>query len=167
MGAQFRKLGNSPPLENPAAMADLRMAIAYLLNAGAPKISILGFSAGARTILRHLESPPSNSGLSDIGLIYPPMSPIDVIKSDTRIFIAAAADDPLVRAGGISLISGLLEMGKQVEFHLYEAGGHGFGMARTGRTTDGWSEHYLAWLSGSRGVRDISASSSTCSRVGS
>jgi acetyl esterase/lipase len=44
------------------------------------------------------------------------------------LFIALAADDPFFANGGYGLIDSWKAAKRPVEFHLYEQGGHGFGM---------------------------------------
>ena len=33
-----------------------------------------------------------------------------------------------------------------VEFHLYEHGGHGFGMRKKTMTSDMWADEFYAWM---------------------
>jgi acetyl esterase/lipase len=47
------------------------------------------------------------------------------------LFIALAADDPFFANGGFGLIDSWRTAKKPVELHLYEQGGHGFGMYPT------------------------------------
>jgi hypothetical protein len=35
---------------------------------------------------------------------------------------------------------------RPVEFHLYEHGGHGFGLGKQGTTSTGWFEAMMQWL---------------------
>jgi hypothetical protein len=39
-----------------------------------------------------------------------------------------------------------LAAGRDVELHLFQSGGHGFGMQRQHTTSDYWMDEYLWWL---------------------
>jgi hypothetical protein len=64
------------------------------------------------------------------------------------MFLAIALDDPLFAAGGKSL--GLIDAWRQakvpLEVHLYEKGGHGFGMRGVSAGSALWIDEFHAWL---------------------
>jgi acetyl esterase/lipase len=62
------------------------------------------------------------------------------------LFAVLAADDPLFANKGFGLIESWQKAGKPVEFHLYQAGGHGFGLGKKGTTSTGWFEDFMHWL---------------------
>jgi hypothetical protein len=39
-----------------------------------------------------------------------------------------------------------MQAGRPVEFHLYQNGGHGFGLGKPGTTSVGWTESFMIWL---------------------
>jgi len=39
-----------------------------------------------------------------------------------------------------------MEAGQPTELHIYEKGGHGFGMGKQNLPVDKWSDVYLDWL---------------------
>jgi hypothetical protein len=36
--------------------------------------------------------------------------------------------------------------GDRPEFHIYESGGHGWGMRKQGKTSDHWIDEFYFWL---------------------
>jgi acetyl esterase/lipase len=109
------------------------------------RIGMVGFSAGAMltmatTLAGHDAKP------AFIGNIYGSLRPVQVPDNAPPLFVALAADDPLVGAGGFGLIEAWRAAKRPVEFHLYEQGGHGFGMYRKDTTSTGWFEAFIAWL---------------------
>ena len=61
-------------------------------------------------------------------------------------FSAIAADDPLGIAPVIKSFQAWRAAQRPAELHIFERGGHGFGMRATGTSTDGWIEHLGRWL---------------------
>jgi acetyl esterase/lipase len=59
------------------------------------------------------------------------------------LFVALAADDPLFGNGGFGLIESWRAAHRPVEFHLYEQGGHGFGMYPKETTSTGWFDAFV------------------------
>lgn len=64
------------------------------------------------------------------------------------LFLAMAQDDMAVGFGFRPFYDALFESGYRPETHLYQRGGHGFGMKKTGGTTDHWLEEFLWWMEG-------------------
>jgi acetyl esterase/lipase len=106
---------------------------------------MVGFSAGAmltlQTALRAPETKPAF-----IGIIYGPLEPVSVPADAPPMFVALAADDPLFGGRGMGLIQSWIAAKRPVEFHLYEQGGHGFGMYPKPTTSTGWFEAFVRWL---------------------
>jgi len=131
-------------------IADANAAFALVrANAGkwhvdADRVGMIGFSAGAMltmaTTLNSAEAKPAF-----IGDIYGPLGAVDVPADAPPLFIAIAADDPLIRAD-FGLITSWSKAKRPVEFHLYEQGGHGFGMYDKETTSTGWFDAYVRWL---------------------
>lgn len=62
-------------------------------------------------------------------------------------FIVHAANDSTVPvANSIAYFSALKRNGVPAELHLYEKGGHGFGLAKGRGTASGWPDACIAWL---------------------
>ena len=58
----------------------------------------------------------------------------------------AAQDDRRYVASSIAYYLALARIGVEAELHLFPAGGHGFGMRRTGQAVGGWPELFARWL---------------------
>jgi acetyl esterase/lipase len=82
--------------------------------------------------------------------IYGPLAPVSapaaVLADLPPLFIALAADDPLFGNAGYGLVDSWRAAKRPVEFHLYEQGGHGFGMYRKTTTSTGWFDDFARWL---------------------
>ena len=63
------------------------------------------------------------------------------------MFLAAASDDQLGLAPhSVDLYSKWLASKHLVELHMYEKGGHGFGMRKQNIPTDTWIDRFGDWL---------------------
>ena len=67
------------------------------------------------------------------------------------MFIARAADDPLMGKSGFAVVEDWQKAGIPVELHMFEHGGHGFGASVKGTTSDMWMDEFYLWLK-DRGV---------------
>lgn len=62
-------------------------------------------------------------------------------------FLVHSADDGTVNVeNSIRYMQALKENGVPVEMHIYQEGGHGYGLGRKEGTKSGWPEACLAWL---------------------
>jgi hypothetical protein len=61
------------------------------------------------------------------------------------MFVAIAVDDFLF-GGEFGLIKSWYEAKVPVEFHLYQNGGHGFGLGNPDRTSNKWFDAFMHWL---------------------
>jgi len=132
-------------------LADSRAAVALIRKRSAEwhvdpnRIGMVGFSAGAmltlQTALREPDAKPAF-----IGLIYGSLEPIAVPADAPPLFVALAADDPLFGGKGMGLIQSWMAAKRPVEFHLYEQGGHGFGMYPKTTTSTGWFDAFVRWI---------------------
>ena len=145
-----------PPTDNPAVtlapqLADARAAFALVRARAAAwhvdpdRIGMLGFSAGAMlamaTALHGQDAKPAF-----VGDIYGPLAPVAVPADAPPLFVALAADDPLFGNGGFGLVDSWRAAKRPVEFHLFEQGGHGFGMYPKTTTSTGWFDAFARWL---------------------
>lgn len=137
------------------AVADGAAALALVRRRAAewgvdPKrVGMIGFSAGAITTLAVTRTATPSTMPAFIAPIYGPMRGFAVPPSAPPMFNVLAADDPLFARRGLGLIDAWQQAGKPVEFHLYSAGNHGFGMGKPDTTTMGWTEAFLRWLNAS------------------
>ncbi|RDS78577.1 alpha/beta hydrolase [Alteriqipengyuania lutimaris] len=110
------------------------------------RVGMVGFSAGAMlTMATTLTSEEARPAF--IGDIYGPLGAAEVpADAPPPLFVALAADDPLFGNSGFGLIESWRAAQRPVEFHLYEQGGHGFGMYPKETTSTGWFDAFAAWL---------------------
>jgi len=129
------------------------------------KIALVGFSAGGQTALVAAANPPLFPGAPDaaacrpdaLALIYPwKVAQGDAVRGDVPLgagmpptFILQAADDKTSPAADAAVLyRGLLAAQVPAEIHVYESGGHGFGMKPRpgGGVLGAWPERVLDWL---------------------
>lgn len=109
------------------------------------RIGMIGFSAGAMlTISTTLYGKDAKPAF--IADIYGPLTKVDVPADAPPLFIALAADDPFFANAGLGLIDSWRSAKRPVEFHLFEQGGHGFGMYPKPTTSTGWFDNFVRWL---------------------
>jgi acetyl esterase/lipase len=131
--------------------ADSRAAFALIRRRAAEwkidpdRIGMIGFSAGAMlTMATTLDDQGPKPAF--IGNIYGPLAPVTVPAEAPPLFVALAADDPLFGNNGFGLIDSWRAAKRPAELHLYEQGGHGFGMYPKETTSTGWFNAFVSWL---------------------
>lgn len=112
------------------------------------RIGILGFSAGGYIT--------ANVALTEDESARPAFAvPVYAFFPEERhvpaaappLFLVHAADDRTVPAGhSVRLFQMWQKAGRPAELHIYEAGGHGFGMRPKGLPVDGWTARLREWL---------------------
>jgi len=116
------------------------------------RVGIIGFSAGAITALRAVQKAPTPAERPDfLGYIYGPMGQSEVPAAAPPMFAALAIDDPLFGKTDFGLVSAWRAARRPVELHVYQSGGHGFGLGIPGTTSTGMIGQFLGWLD-SRGL---------------
>lgn len=108
------------------------------------RLGMIGFSAGAGLTM-HCTLNSKKMDLDFIGPIYGGMGPVEVPKNAPPMFNAIATDDFLFR-GQFGVIESWFKAGIPVEFHLYQNGGHGFGLGNPNRTSNKWFDAFIHWL---------------------
>jgi acetyl esterase/lipase len=135
-------------------MADGAAAVAFVrahaqaLHISPQHVGFLGFSAGA-VIAMHLALSPDPAARPDFAAaIYGAMPKGAVPPAGAPpLFLAVAADDKLVGpAGSLPIFEAWRAAGRDVELHIFQSGGHGFGLTAQGATSDHWIDDYLWWL---------------------
>jgi len=109
------------------------------------RVGMIGFSAGAMTTMATTLGAPDVRP-AFIGPIYGSMEAVKVPSDAPPLFAVLASDDPLFAHKGFGLIDAWQTAGRPVEFHLYEKGGHGFGLGKKGTTSPGWFSAFVSWL---------------------
>lgn len=151
--------GARPPRPDPATMmaslkpqiADARAAFSLVRKRAGEwhvdpaRVGMVGFSAGAMlTMATTLVGEDAKPAF--IGNIYGPLSAMPVPGDAPPMFVALAADDPFFGNAGFGLIDAWHAAKRPVEFHLYEQGGHGFGMYPKSTTSTGWFDAFTRWM---------------------
>ncbi len=108
------------------------------------RIGMIGFSAGAGLTM-HSTLNSTTMDLAFIGPIYGGMGPVEVPEDAPPMFNVIATDDFLFR-GQFGVIDSWYKAGIPVEFHLYQNGGHGFGLGNPNRTSNRWFGAFVHWL---------------------
>jgi acetyl esterase/lipase len=136
-------------LTNPQADAEAAYALivknADQWHVDTSRIGMMGFSAGAGLTMQCILHSPAMK-LAFIAPIYGNQKAVEVPKDAPPLFVALAINDPLMFHGDFGLIKSWWEAKRPVEFHLYQDGGHGFGMGYPNHTTYWWFEPFVHWL---------------------
>lgn len=135
----------APQIADARAAFQLVRSRAKEWNVDPNKVGMVGFSAGAMlTLSTALYGEDAKPAF--IGNIYGPLNAVKAPDDAPPLFIALAADDPFFANAGFGLIDSWKAAKRPVEFHLFEQGGHGFGMYNKETTSTGWFEAFASWL---------------------
>lgn len=147
------KASFAPPADTPPeALADALAAIRHVRGQAAlygvdpDRVGMMGFSAGAMTTMSAALAQVPDARPAFIAPIYGRIEAATPPAQPMPMYIALAIDDPLFWRGGTALIDKWAKAGGKVEFHLYQSGGHGFGLGAAGTTTTDWIEGFHRWL---------------------
>ena len=113
-------------------------------NVDTDRIGMMGFSAGAGLTM-HTALNSDVADLAFIAPIYGGMGEVDVPDDAPPMFAAIASDDFLF-GGEFGVVESWYEAGVPVEFHLYQNGGHGFGLGNPDRTSNEWFDAFMHWV---------------------
>lgn len=166
--AKFEPANAGPVLDAQKAVHEVRRRAAEF--AIDPKrIALLGLSAGGQTALVAATNPPRfPGGAADVSvrpdavvLVYPwqiggeggkgVRADVTIDGTTPPMFVAQAANDTSsLPQSAATLYLALLEAKVPAEIHIYEAGGHGFGMQKRDNApgTSDWPNRALDWLRG-------------------
>jgi len=114
----------------------------------ADRVGAMGASAGAMTVI-DLALAPDPAPRPDFAVAASGAAPPEVgpAAAAPPLFIVAAQDDPQVPvARSTELYERWTGAGRPAELHLYEKGGHGFGLRHRGQPADLWPQALEAWL---------------------
>jgi len=116
------------------------------------RIGIIGFSAGAYTAVGLALNADEASRPNAVAAIYGTMSgPLHVGSFTPPLFLAAAFDDPLNAEDFASDPYSQTYLAWRrarvpAELHIFDTGGHGFGVAAEGKSSDQWLGLLDHWL---------------------
>lgn len=148
--AQSRAPSRPPQMDLSDQLEDAEAAYAMIIERAGEwgvdkdRIGMIGFSAGAGLTM-HSTLNSQTMDLAFIGPIYGGMGPVEVPPDAPPMFNVIASDDFLFR-GQFGIIDSWHKAGIPVEFHLYQNGGHGFGLGNPGRTSNRWFDAFIHWL---------------------
>ncbi|NIJ35882.1 acetyl esterase/lipase [Sphingopyxis panaciterrae] len=138
----------------PLATADGENAVAWVrgnakrFGIKPDRVGLMGFSAGgAVTVWTLMADKPA--GRPDFAIaIYPGLLPdtIAVPNKAPPLFVAAAKDDKLAYDDSVRLADAWQKAGMSSTIVTYENGGHGFGMKKSGKASDAWTDAMAAWM---------------------
>jgi acetyl esterase/lipase len=136
------------------AVADAEQAL-QLIRANSAKygiavdrVGMVGFSAGAITVMSAALA-PEGAARPDFAVSVYGALPADrpPAAGAPPLFVVAAQDDPQVPwRKSVEIYERWSRAGLPAELHLYEKGGHGFGMRRRNLPADKWPQALEAWL---------------------
>ncbi|MFD2201985.1 alpha/beta hydrolase [Shivajiella indica] len=114
------------------------------------KIGFMGFSAGGTVTMSVALSASEEwkpDFLAPIYLYRKAVLGVQMPLKKTPIFVAVASDDELeFMPHSVSLYQDWFAAGHPSELHVYENGGHGFGFAKKGTSSDQWTKDFEHWL---------------------
>ncbi len=153
----FKKLDSVNASVIPLAIADAQAAMKHIrenadkYDIDPSKVGMIGFSAGGTLTLGTVYADGAGSRPDFVAPIYPYTPAVDYLKKipaeRTPIFIALASDDQLGFAPADAQLYLDWQAAKQpAELHIYEKGGHGFGMNKQKIPTDTWYERFGDWM---------------------
>ncbi|MEJ5367233.1 MAG: prolyl oligopeptidase family serine peptidase [Bryobacteraceae bacterium] len=114
----------------------------------AERIGILGFSAGGYitahvALTEDAEARPAFA--VPVYAYFPEERPVPA-GAPPLLAVHAADDRTVPAAHSVRLFQVWRQAGRPAELHIFERGGHGFGMRRQGQPVDGWTERVREWL---------------------
>jgi|SRR4051794_24278089 acetyl esterase/lipase len=111
-------------------------------------VGMMGFSAGGNlaALMGMVAAPKVRPDF--LVLVYAAMpQTLEVTAATPRTFLVQAADDHLDAGdNSIRFFLALRKAGVAAELHVYESGGHGFGMRKNGKPVAAWPDVLAAWL---------------------
>ena len=144
----------------PLATNDGLAAVAYVrkhasaYNVNPNHIGFMGFSAGGWLTMSVAYNAKEESRPDFIAPIYALNKNFEgnsVPKQRMPAFIAVASDDGFELApAGIAIYNKWLAAKQPTELHIFQSGGHGFGMKKQKKSSDTWIERFRDWLGENR-----------------
>lgn len=110
------------------------------------RIVFTGFSAGGMITELTAIQPDArpNYAAPIYGATFPEVPPIP--QGLPPFFMVMAQDDTLAGPYIVHFYDALKAAGYKPEFHIYNSGGHGWGMRKQGTTSDHWIDEFYYWL---------------------
>ena len=137
--------------DEPLAAADAAAAVRLVRSRAAQwgidprRVGFVGFSAGAVTATNVATAEKPEDRPAFVGVIYGTLHR-NVPSNAPPAFIATASDDPALAYATIPMFELWRAAGVPAELHLFERGGHGFGLIPSGSTSDHWLDEFYWWM---------------------
>jgi acetyl esterase/lipase len=147
------------------ATADGEQAIRHIRrnasdwNVDPARLGIIGFSAGGTVAMQTATTSDPEARPAFVANLYGSFLERDVPADAPPYFAAVAADDHLCIGYVLDATQKWLTAGAPTELHVYENGGHGFGMCPELGAVVHWADRFVEWLA-SRGFMDASIQAS-------
>lgn len=111
-------------------------------------IGMMGFSAGGHLAAMVGMMAEAEARPDFLVLVYPALPrELKVTASTPRTFLVHADDDRLSPAShSVPFYLALKQAKVSAELHVYSGGGHGFGIRKSGKTSENWPQSLAAWL---------------------
>lgn len=163
-----------PPAQDAQRAVRLVRAHAGEWGVDPARVGLLGFSAGGRTaamaalkageqLYEPLDDADRSSARPDfLCLIYTaylvgedgtPKPEVTVTKDAPPTFLVHAYDDPVTPKSSVQLFLALKDAGVPAELHVYDSGGHGYGLRPTDKPVTSWPKRCEEWMR-TRGLLD-------------
>lgn len=111
-------------------------------------IGLMGFSAGGHLAAMVGMTASAAVRPNFLVLVYPALPrELQVTAETPRTFLVHADDDRLAPSeNSVPFYLALKQVKVPAELHVYSGGGHGFGMKKSGKTSEHWPQALAAWL---------------------
>jgi acetyl esterase/lipase len=112
------------------------------------RVGFMGFSAGAMVTSGTLLQQDSAARPAFAAMIYGgPFGVMPAVPAKLPpMFLAWAQDDPVALEPVVKFYDALKLAGHKPEVHVFNSGGHGFGMKKQGTSSDHWIDAFYYWL---------------------
>ena len=149
MMAWLRKgIGNTPDLATTDGEQAIRLlrdrAVDWHIDAN--RVGIIGYSAGGTVATQTAATSDADARPSFVADIYGAFCDRDVPAGAPPFFGIVAADDVLCRDALLDTARRWIAAGAAAEVHVYETGGHGFGLTPQNAPIDTWTDRLADWL---------------------
>lgn len=138
----------------PLVAADGEAAVRYVRTNAArfgvkpDRIGMMGFSAGGAVTVWTTTAASADSRPDFVVAMYPGLigDPLVVPAKAPPLLAMVADDDPLVRPESDRLVKAWQAARADATLVTFATGGHGFGIARSGKASDAWTGRARAWF---------------------
>ncbi|MCJ2180236.1 alpha/beta hydrolase [Novosphingobium album (ex Hu et al. 2023)] len=144
--SQHVKTGEKLAMEDGMQAVKLVRSNAARFGIDPHRIGFLGFSAGAMTAMNVVMKGDSESRPDFVAPIYGAAPAVPVPQDAPPLFEVVAVDDPIMFPRALVIFDQWTAAGKQAELHVYEKGGHGFGLGNKDMPVGKWPEAFAAWM---------------------